>query len=194
MELEIKKDNSSVDFSYFNENNSIFNDHDKLDYNSESDKKSASTSDESENGEEMEKHLLSKGLYNEILNDKDIDYDFNKKKHVDKLDLNSKPFVPKRKLFNINNKNFGCINNNYNNNIKKDKNKKTKKKKKNFCEKEGDWTCYVCKNLNFSFRDVCNICKLSKIESDEKYDEAFKMLQKLYCVNIQNTHNNDKKR
>ena len=38
-------------------------------------------------------------------------------------------------------------------------------KKKNFHEREGDWVCGFCNNLNFSFRNKCNRCKASKEES-----------------------------
>jgi hypothetical protein len=41
-------------------------------------------------------------------------------------------------------------------------NKPTKKKQKKFQEREGDWTCSKCKNLNFAFRQECNRCKLPK--------------------------------
>ena len=56
---------------------------------------------------------------------------------------------------------------NYNN--KKGNIKKNKKKKKEFIERIGDWCCYKCKNLNFSFRDYCNRCELSKEISEEMY-------------------------
>ena len=55
----------------------------------------------------------------------------------------------------------------YNN--KKGNIKKNKKKKKDFIERIGDWCCYRCKNLNFSFRDYCNRCELSKEISEEMY-------------------------
>ncbi len=41
-----------------------------------------------------------------------------------------------------------------------------KKKKKPFVERVGDWICIKCKNLNFSFRMICNRCQLSKSESE----------------------------
>lgn len=46
------------------------------------------------------------------------------------------------------------------------KNNSTGKKKKPFQEREGDWNCFKCKNLNFSFRVICNRCQLSKKESE----------------------------
>ena len=41
-------------------------------------------------------------------------------------------------------------------------NKIYKKKNKPFIEREGDWVCKNCKNLNFAFRLECNRCKLPK--------------------------------
>ena len=47
-----------------------------------------------------------------------------------------------------------------------------KTKKRNFVEREGDWTCFFCKNLNFSFRKKCNICGAGKeVENKEKNKE-----------------------
>lgn len=31
-------------------------------------------------------------------------------------------------------------------------------------KKDGDWVCLQCKNLNFAYRTICNICKDSKNE------------------------------
>lgn len=45
------------------------------------------------------------------------------------------------------------------------------KKKKPFVERAGDWNCFKCKNLNFSFRVVCNRCHLSKKESEQLTDQ-----------------------
>ena len=42
---------------------------------------------------------------------------------------------------------------------------KKKKEIKVLKEREGDWICYFCKNLNFSFRDFCNRCQKTKEES-----------------------------
>ena len=47
---------------------------------------------------------------------------------------------------------------------------KKQNKKKNFVEREGDWTCFYCKNLNFSFRKKCNRCKALKENSEKEHD------------------------
>ena len=33
-------------------------------------------------------------------------------------------------------------------------------------ERVGDWTCYRCSNHNFAFRETCNMCYMSHIESN----------------------------
>jgi hypothetical protein len=50
---------------------------------------------------------------------------------------------------------------------KKDGNLETSKRKKPFIEREGDWVCINCKNLNFSFRLSCNRCQLPKPEPEK---------------------------
>lgn len=42
-----------------------------------------------------------------------------------------------------------------------------KKKTKTFTEREGDWICKMCKNLNFAFRNACNRCKMPKKDCAE---------------------------
>jgi hypothetical protein len=44
-------------------------------------------------------------------------------------------------------------------------------KKKAFQERVGDWVCIKCKNLNFSFRVICNRCQLPKMESEKMFDQ-----------------------
>ncbi len=50
--------------------------------------------------------------------------------------------------------------------------RKKKKNKKNFEAREGDWTCYFCKNLNFSFRKKCNRCGVNKDYSESQHDKC----------------------
>ena len=66
--------------------------------------------------------------------------------------------------------------------IKQDNKKKKKiciKKGKNgkflkgFKERDGDWTCYYCKNLNFQFRNECNRCHITKAISDKGHEKYF---------------------
>ena len=51
-----------------------------------------------------------------------------------------------------------------------------KKKTRPFTEREGDWICKNCKNLNFAFRNECNRCKIPKkdcIEISKKDWDSF---------------------
>lgn len=41
-----------------------------------------------------------------------------------------------------------------------------KKNTKPFSERERDWICPECKNLNFAFRTQCNRCKRAKEDKD----------------------------
>ena len=47
-------------------------------------------------------------------------------------------------------------------------NKMYKRKGKVFTEREGDWVCNSCKNLNFAFRVECNRCHLAKGSNEKK--------------------------
>jgi hypothetical protein len=71
-------------------------------------------------------------------------------------------FVPTSLVINPIIKNQRKINNN---------NKYQKKKQKPFIERNGDWICGKCKNLNFAFRQECNRCKLPKSEVAEEIKE-----------------------
>ena len=41
------------------------------------------------------------------------------------------------------------------------------KKQQQFIERPGDWICYNCQNLNFTFRTNCNRCHMPKIENNK---------------------------
>ena len=120
---------------------------------------------------------------NEILKEENNkETDFDSPNFIDKLNLDCKPFYPKKKIGDsyTQNNNF-CNKKRYNNGNKNKKNKKNKKK--SFVEREGDWPCYRCKNINFSFRDKCNKCQLLKEESEKQYIEAGQKLLKLFNNN-----------
>ena len=65
----------------------------------------------------------------------------------------------------------------YNPILKNNKNmygKYQKKKSRPFIERQGDWVCKYCRNLNFAFRNECNRCKLLKkvcLETEEQNEE-----------------------
>lgn len=54
------------------------------------------------------------------------------------------------------NKHLGCWN------YMHEKSKGNEKNKKLIIYREGDWTCLKCKNVNFSFRTICNMCSSNK--------------------------------
>ena len=75
----------------------------------------------------------------------------------------------------INNKNS---NNEYDKNIKKNKKEKKIRFFKGFKERNGDWTCFYCKNLNFTFRKECNRCHRPKYVSDQGHENYFNSILK----------------
>jgi len=78
---------------------------------------------------------------------------------------------------NLNN-NTSFIHNSQTDNLNTSVISNDKKNKKQLVERLGDWDCFRCKNLNFSFRNVCNRCHLDKIESDN--------LNKEFSINYAN--------
>jgi len=81
-------------------------------------------------------------------------------------------------------------------NLKETK-EKDKKKKKPFVERVGDWVCIKCKNLNFSFRLICNRCQLTKIESEKLFEKYMNNLMNYVKLNdgnqgINQTKNSEK--
>lgn len=66
-----------------------------------------------------------------------------------------------------------------------------KKKKKPFIEREGDWVCYQCKNLNFSFRLTCNRCEISKEENEKIVKKQSAEMNKLSVSSDKNYYDRD---
>jgi len=85
----------------------------------------------------------------------------NENENEVQMNVNSNSYFPKNYFLNNN------INNNYVHNPKVHHNNKSKKP---FEIREGDWTCFHCNNLNFSFRLKCNRCGLSKELSMQKFN------------------------
>ena len=86
-------------------------------------------------------------------------------------------FIPISKNLNDLNTDINNIKNANNNNNEENCEiiipiRKKKKQKKNFEVREGDWTCYFCKNLNFSFRKKCNRCGVNKDYSESQHDKC----------------------
>ena len=163
---------------------------------------------------ELQKYILPKSLFNvgknkKIQEEKKME-EKNESPHppspssssqstlklVNQLNLLSKPFIPKYKIVSVllvNNPSFLINNNNKNipknNTGNKNKNygnneKKKKKKNKEFVEREGDWSCYRCKNINFAFRHKCNKCEMTKDESEMRFKEVGQALIKLADLSI----------
>ena len=148
---------------------------------------------------ELQKYILPKSLFctnknkKSEIEDKNGLQDNNSSNSLleKKLDLTSQPYMPKYKVYPVimcnhvfyfpNENKFGQLPLNYCNyyNCQQTLEKKKKKKKVEFVEREGDWSCYRCKNINFSFRDKCNKCQLSKDESEKKFVEVGEALLKL---------------
>ena len=59
-------------------------------------------------------------------------------------------------------------------------NTEDKNEKKLFVQREGDWDCMKCKNMNFAFRAHCNRCKCSKVESESLKVQQAKVIASCY--------------
>jgi len=57
--------------------------------------------------------------------------------------------------------------------------------RKPFNERPGDWICYNCQNLNFTFRTNCNRCHISKIQNQKLIHD---LEMQRYMININNHH------
>ena len=67
------------------------------------------------------------------------------------------------------------------------KNNFENKGQKLFSEREGDWICFYCKNVNFAFRIICNRCQLPKIESEKLLQLNFNLMSNNIDSNIKLT-------
>jgi hypothetical protein len=129
-------------------------------------------------------------LFNSVFNNQDTIYNKSHNYHSSRYNFNGS-----NGNSNSNSANDNCYNNNYNlksyNNINKCENSFNQKslintdikKKKQFIDREGDWVCMKCKNKNFSFRVLCNRCKLHKCESENMYSQHMKNLMNLVKMN-----------
>lgn len=122
-------------------------------------------------------------LFNSVFNNEDIIYNKSNNYNYSRYSSN-------------NNCNSNSLNDNCYNNFNLKSNNKSEfclnqknvmipdmKKKKQFIDREGDWVCMRCKNKNFSFRVLCNRCKLHKCESEEMYSQHMKNLMNLVKMN-----------
>ena len=83
---------------------------------------------------------------------------------------------------------------------KNEDNKNKTNKKKVLVKRNGDWICQKCKNLNFSFRTICNRCKLPKqnpvkiVNNERNLDNnninLLNFIFKLYPNNLYNSNVN----
>ena len=105
-------------------------------------------------------------------------------KNFKKNDYNNNNYNSSNNIF-INNINLNNNNNKNNINSEHKKTKKTKLK-----EREGDWTCFFCKNLNFSFRKKCNRCGIQREKSEILYDNYMENLKKIINNNLKNNNFN----
>ena len=99
-------------------------------------------------------------------------FNFESRNKCNKCKQNKTPIKNKKK------------NNNNDNNFHKNNNNENKTQKQ-FSEREGDWICFNCKNVNFAFRKLCNRCQLSKIESES----LFKINFQIFNSNIVGNNN-----
>lgn len=95
-------------------------------------------------------------IFNNLNNHQNLNS--NQNENDVQMNVNSNSYFPKNYF----------INNNNNNYVHNPKGHHNNKGKKPFEIREGDWTCFNCNNLNFSFRLKCNRCGLSKELSTQK--------------------------
>lgn len=90
---------------------------------------------------------------------------------------------PKRNVKGKTAKNSNVEKTECNDSTSEDAQSSDRKKKKPFSERVGDWVCIKCKNLNFSFRILCNRCQLPKTESEKLFDNYMGNLMNYFKLN-----------
>ena len=123
---------------------------------------------------------------NEIEEEKKIDFE--------SISTNSDSFSGKSDIENnnLNKEKHDVMENKQNNKKKKKcliKKEKNGKLFKGFKERDGDWTCYYCKNLNFKFRNECNRCHITKEISDKGHEKYFQDVLNQINVNEEERKN-----
>ena len=68
-----------------------------------------------------------------------------------------------------------------------------KKKSRPFTERQGDWICKLCKNLNFAFRNECNRCGVAKKDCLEIVKQSEDNENKNNKLKMQNKNIEEKK-
>ena len=101
----------------------------------------------------------------------------NSSKFLPMLNLNNNIQSKSQMLINIPENQQPLFSSNFSYNVDSD-NKKNKKKNRHFASRAGDWVCFKCNNLNFSFRTNCNRCHLTKSENQRL------MYQQNYVQNL----------
>ena len=98
------------------------------------------------NNENKDENETKKNIINSLISLAKDGYEFKPKNYKPKKD-----YIKKEKII----KNDNYIDNKFS------KNKFNKRR-----DNKKDWICPFCNNLNFSFRTICNKCKISKVNPD----------------------------
>ena len=147
-----------------------------VDINSEQLNKSYTKESDNSNSNEVEDNnvnfFLTKELIEE-LNSSKSDIPFNSSLTKNEITQNNNTFfyidrkdylnknIYFNEIFHDNNRNEKFNKYNSKNNLE-NKPRFNKKKKNILKEKKEDWICPLCMNLNYSFRTICNRCKIPK--------------------------------
>ena len=149
-----------------------------LNYNSENNTEDSENSFQLEENNYLSNELIKELDFCDIKNIKDSNSEKEKDKRINNINSNSNiinsllslvdngyVFKPKnfkptcdnyksQNIFNKNNSNNNCLKQNI--------------KFNNLIDQKKDWVCTFCNNLNFSFREKCNRCKVNKEEAEKR--------------------------